>query len=92
MAGNKGSPAQGELSPKATEGSPLTDLAVYRDPSVTAQGRLWACGSLRAQTPLNRTLGTFGLTMSASCRISGSVKAPRPCAAMRSPESLKPWM
>ena len=100
MAGNKGSPAQGELSPKATEGSPLTDLAVYRDPSVTAcavtppfaQGSLWACGSLRAQTPLNRTLGTFGLTMSASCRISGSVKAPRPCAAMRSPESLKPWM
>ena len=36
MAGNKGSPAQGELSPKATEGSPLTGHVVYRDPSVTA--------------------------------------------------------
>ena len=100
MAGNKGSPAQGELSPKATEGSPLTDLAVYRDPSVTAcavtppfaQGRLWACGSLRAQTPLNRTLGTFGRTISARRFISASVKAESPRADIRSPESLKHWM
>ena len=32
----KGSPAQGELSAKLTEGSPLTCRAVVRDPSVTA--------------------------------------------------------
>ena len=28
--------AQGELSPQATEGSPLTGRAAVRDPSVTA--------------------------------------------------------
>ena len=33
----KGSPAQGELSPKATEGSPIAgNMCIVRDPSVTA--------------------------------------------------------
>ena len=42
--------------------------------------------------PRSWTLGTFGRTMSARRRISASVNASRPWAAIRSPESLKLWM